>query len=86
MSMSVFRVKLPAMEKGTKYGRYDAAILVRMEKALRAEVERLSIEEDIPISTMARKLIRQALDERKSLEHLKRELGVNKGKAKKKPT
>ncbi len=49
------------MEKGTKYGRYDDAVLVRMEKALRKEIERLSIEEDIPISTMARKLIRDGL-------------------------
>lgn len=53
------------MEKGKKYGRYDDAILVRMEKALREEIERLAIEEDIPISTMARRLLRQALDSRK---------------------
>lgn len=71
------------MEKGKKYGRYDDAILVRMEKALKEEIERLSVEEDIPVSTMARKLIRQALDVRKTLEHLKRELGEKRGKAKK---
>jgi hypothetical protein len=52
------------MEKGKKYGRYDDAILVRMEKALRGEIERLSVEEDIPVSTMARRLLRQALDAR----------------------
>jgi len=52
------------MEKGKKYGRYDDAILVRMEKALREEIERLSVEEDIPVSTMARRLLRQALDAR----------------------
>ncbi len=46
-------------------GRYDDAILVRMEKALREEIERLSIEEDIPVSSMARRLIRQALAARK---------------------
>ena len=73
------------MEKGKKYGRYDDAILVRMEKALKEEIERLSVEEDIPVSTMARKLIRQALDVRKTLERLKREFGVKEGKVKKKP-
>ncbi len=49
------------MVKTKGSGRYDDAILVRMEKALREEIERRSIEEDIPVSTMARRLIRQAL-------------------------
>ncbi len=53
------------MVKTKGSGRYDDAILVRMEKALREEVERLSLEEDIPVSTMARRLIRQALAARK---------------------
>ena len=65
MSIPFFRGKLPPMEKGKKYGRYDDALLVRMEKALRKEIERASIEEDIPVSTMARRLLRQALDARK---------------------
>ena len=54
------------MEKGKKYGRYDDALLVRMEKALRKEIERVSIEEDIPISTMARRLLREALSAREA--------------------
>lgn len=54
------------MNPGKKWGRYDDAILVRMEKALREEIERLSREEDIPVSTMARRLIRQALAARKA--------------------
>ncbi len=53
------------MVKTKGSGRYDDAILVRMEKALREEVERLSLEEDIPVSSMARRLIRQALAARK---------------------
>jgi hypothetical protein len=53
------------MAKTKGSGRYDDAILVRMEKALREEIERLSIEEDIPVSSMARRLIRQALAARK---------------------
>ena len=61
VSTFFLRGKLPRMEKGKKYGRYDDAILVRMEKTLRKEIERLSIEEDIPVSTMARKLIREGL-------------------------
>lgn len=59
-----FVVNFPRMEKGKKYGRYDDAILVRMEKTLRKEIERLSVEEDIPVSTMARKLIREGLTAR----------------------
>lgn len=53
------------MEKGKKRGRYDDSVLVRMEKALKEEIERLSVREDIPVSTMARKLIREGLDARK---------------------
>jgi hypothetical protein len=49
------------MVKTKGSGRYDDAILVRMEKALREKIERLSLEEDIPVSSMARRLIRQAL-------------------------
>ncbi len=52
------------MEPGKKWGRYDDAILVRMEKALRKEIEQLSIKEDIPVSTMARRLLREALKAR----------------------
>jgi hypothetical protein len=52
------------MEKGKKWGRYDDSVLVRMEKALKEEIERLSVKEDIPVSTMARKLIREGLDTR----------------------
>jgi hypothetical protein len=50
------------LEKGKSWGRYDDSILVRMDKALKERVERLSIEEDIPVSTMARRLIRKALE------------------------
>ncbi len=66
--LSIFfnRDRLRLMKPGKKYGRYDDAILVRMEKALREEIERLSLEEDIPVSTMARRLIRQALAARKT--------------------
>jgi hypothetical protein len=56
------------MVKTKGSGRYDDAILVRMEKALREEIERRSIEEDIPVSTMARRLIRQALAVEKEKE------------------
>ncbi len=56
------------MAKTKGSGRYDDAILVRMEKGLREEIERLSIEEDLPVSTMARRLIRQALVARKAAE------------------
>lgn len=56
------------MVKTKGSGRYDDAILVRMEKALREEIERRSIEEDIPVSSMARRLIRQALAAKKEKE------------------
>lgn len=56
------------MVKTKGSGRYDDAILVRMEKALREEIERLSLAEDIPVSTMARRLIRQALAAKKENE------------------
>jgi hypothetical protein len=56
------------MVKTKGSGRYDDAILVRMEKALREEIERLSIEEDVPLSSMARRLMRQALAAKKEQE------------------
>lgn len=56
------------MAKTKGSGRYDDAILVRMEKALREEIERLSIEEDVPLSSMARRLMRQALAAKKEKE------------------
>jgi hypothetical protein len=55
------------MEKGKKWGRYDDSVLVRMEKPLKEEIERLSVREDIPVSTMARKLIREAIAARNKI-------------------
>ncbi len=58
------------MEEGRKRGRYDTHILVRMEMALREELERLAIAEDLPVSTLCRRLLRQAVDARKSSKRL----------------
>ena len=56
------------MAKVKGSGRYDDAMLVRMEKSLREDIERLSVEEDIPVSTMARRLIREALKARREVQ------------------
>jgi len=50
-------------------GRFNDAILIRIEKELREELGRLSLEEDRPVSSMARLLIREALAARKKIKN-----------------